>query len=216
MPAKFETIKFEVEFISPLIGSTPDPETLKQHVMPKDLDKSKEAEEIAAMQQQIVEETGDEAPIENIKGVTRFPRLDGVPAMWDYQWKGYLKSAMTALKRVQGSYSSQIVAHRQIISTLVAVTPRCIPLILPAGGEIIEERRTIRAETAQGPRICIGTAEYAPIGTKMQLSIRYPVLSVKVPKKAAKSPLATSEPVGNLMRLAMIEVLDLGEFTVSI
>ncbi len=105
------------------------------------------------------------------KSTTVFPRTsEGKPFVYDYQVKGFFKDACSMLKRVAGSNSSKIKAHRKIIDGLVFVQPRKIELLLPEG-EIGTCQRPIRVNTAQGERVALARSESAPAGTKIKFNV---------------------------------------------
>jgi hypothetical protein len=116
-------------------------------------------EEVAAI--------GVDAEIEKSKTV--FPRNDGAPFIWDYQVKGFLKSAAQAMNRVSGSETSKLKAFKKILTDTVFVSPRKIMLNLD--GEIGSCERPLRAETAQGERITLASSETVPAGTTFDFEI---------------------------------------------
>lgn len=104
------------------------------------------------------------------KDMTVFPRVNGKPVAWDYQWKGYFKDACGSLKKVPGSVCSGIKAYKKEIDGLIFVEPRAIPIEFD--GEIGICQRPLRAQTAQGERIALTSSEAIPDGATMTFNIR--------------------------------------------
>lgn len=104
------------------------------------------------------------------KDMTVFPRVNGKPVAWDYQWKGYFKDACGSLKKVPGSVCSGIKAYKKEIDGLIFVEPRAIPIEFD--GEIGICQRPLRAQTAQGERIALTSSEAIPAGATMTFNIR--------------------------------------------
>ena len=69
------------------------------------------------------------------------------------------------LKKVSGSKSAGLKAHKKEIDGLIFVAPRLIPLILPEGKKIGNCQRPLRASTAQGERVALAMSESLPAGT---------------------------------------------------
>ena len=104
------------------------------------------------------------------KDLTVFPRVDGKPVAWDYQWKGFFKDACGSLKKVPGSECGKIKAYKKEIDGLVFVEPRAIPIEFD--GEVGICQRPLRAQTAQGERIALTSSEAIPAGASMEFTIR--------------------------------------------
>lgn len=104
------------------------------------------------------------------KGMTVFPRVDGKPIAWDYQWKGFFKDACGVLRKVPGSACEKIKAYKKEIDGLIFVEPRAIPIQF--AGEIGICQRPLRGQTAQGERIALASSESIPAGAVMEFEIR--------------------------------------------
>ena len=84
---------------------------------------------------------------------TVFPRINGKPNgqpfIWDYQVKGYLKSAAQAMARVSDSVTAKTKAYLKIIGDCVFVSPRKIPLCYKGAdkGEVGSCQRPLRASS---------------------------------------------------------------------
>ncbi|MEA5033382.1 MAG: hypothetical protein VB025_14635 [Sphaerochaeta sp.] len=126
----------------------------------------------APSREEEVEALGIEAVVEN--GMTVFPRelVEGksVPILWDYQIKGFFKDAAGMLKKVSGTKSSAIKAHKKAIDGLLFVEPRRIPISL--SGKMGECQRPLRAQTAQGERIAIAHSETVPAGSSIEITVK--------------------------------------------
>lgn len=156
-------IKIKVTFIEELLGTASgDPKLHETYIASKSPDAATIEEEVAAI--------GVDSEIE--KSMTVFPRnLDGVPFIYDYQWKGFMKEAAGALRKVKGTESAGLKAFKKEIDRLIFVKPRMIPLILPEGGEIGNCQRPLRAQTMQGERIALSNSETVPAGTTCEFTV---------------------------------------------
>ena len=154
-------MKVRLTFIEEVLGSAPtDKEIFATYIASKGPDAMTKEEEIAAL--------GEEEVLE--KSMTVFPRTeDGKPMMWDYQVKGMFKNAAKAFGYVGGKV--KLTAYKSKIDNLVFIKERKIPYILPAGGEIGNCQRPLRASTAQGERIALANSESIPAGTTVEFTI---------------------------------------------
>lgn len=123
----------------------------------------------APSREQEVEALGIEEVIE--KGRTVFPKDEnGNPFLWDYQIRGFFKSAAQA-----GSYmggAKKLAAYKKKIDLLVFVNERKIPFVLPEGTTLSDCQRPLRAQTAQGERISLADSETVPAGSTVEFTIR--------------------------------------------
>lgn len=110
------------------------------------------------------------------KTTTVYPKKDGVPYIFDYQIKGFLKDACSALRRMKGEErakeSLKLTAYKKVIDGCIFVYPRMIKINSP--GEITLKQRPLRGQTAQGERISIACSEQLPEGCTMTFSIECP------------------------------------------
>lgn len=105
-------------------------------------------------------------------GTTVFHRNDdGEPILWDYQIKGFFKDACGALRRADATKSRELKAYKTTIDGVIFARPRKIRLQLPAGAQVGICERSIRVETAQGPRVSVCRSETVPIGTVIECEI---------------------------------------------
>jgi hypothetical protein len=119
-------------------------------------------------------------------GSSVFSRLDDQPGIFDYQVKGFFKDACSALNRcdqderddisavlgVPAGKVEKLSAFKTKIDGCIFVAPRFITFNLPEGGELGVCERSIRMDTAQGPRVALVRSESAPAGTTIELDIR--------------------------------------------
>lgn len=127
----------------------------------------KKREELEA----IASDNNDNDNEKPVQGKTVFPKLeDGTPFLWDYQIRGFFKSAASAMSYVGGDHKLQ--AYKKKIDLLVFINERKIPLVMPEGGEIGNCQRPLRGQTAQGERIALADSESVPAGTTCEFTIR--------------------------------------------
>ena len=157
-----KVIQVSVRYTEELLGTaSSNPHVHSEFVASKAPDAPSMEEEVAAIGAEAVEE----------KSITVFPRVDGRPVTWDYQWKGFFKDSCSMLKRADGTKSKGLRAFKKEIDGLVFVNPRAIPLELPEGGAIGECQRPLRASTAQGDRVALAHSETVPAGTRQRFEI---------------------------------------------
>ena len=156
-------MKVKITLIEEMLGtSSSDTKIHEEYIASKAPDAASTQEEVAAL--------GIDAVV--VKGMTVFPRQDGIPFVWDYQIKGFFKDGCSALARVKTTESSKIKAFKKIIDGLIFPQPRKIMLQLPEGTTIGNCQRPLRAATAQGERIALANSETVPEGTTMTLEIK--------------------------------------------
>lgn len=161
--------KVKLTFTEPILGTVPkDPDVYAAHIAIRAaLDDEQLAEELATVEK--VEE----------KGWTGFHKVDGEPILYDYVIKGFLKDACGMLRRATGTKSSKLTAYKKVIDGLVFAKPRRIPLSLN-GGDMGVLERPLRAQTAQGERVCLARSDTCPIGTTIEFTL-FVVGKVKQP-----------------------------------
>lgn len=104
------------------------------------------------------------------KQMTVFPKVDGKPVMWDYQWKGFFKDTCSALRKISTMESSKVKAFKKEIDKLIFVNERTIPINFT--GEMGICQRPLRAQTAQGERVALASSESIPAGATMEFTIK--------------------------------------------
>lgn len=155
---KPETIKMELEFTEPLLGTLPGDEKLaEEYIMSKHPDSVQEDE-----QKSLTDEMK--------KSTSYFARNNkDKPVLWDYQIKGFFKDACSMMRRV--TQIDELKAHKKIIDGLVFVFPRQIELVLPLEDKLSFLERPLRIATPKGERTALARSEMAPVGTKIQIEI---------------------------------------------
>lgn len=157
-----KNLKIKVTFTEELLGTaSANPEIHREFIAAHAPDAQSREEEVEAI--------GAEEVFE--KGMTVFPRVDGKPIAWDYQWKGFLKDAVGMLRKVTGSEASKVKAYKKEIDGLIFVTPRAIPIEFQ--GEMGLCQRPLRGQTAQGERIALATSESIPAGATMTFTFMF-------------------------------------------
>lgn len=156
-------LKVKITFFEELLGTaSSDPEIHEEFIASKAPDALSVEEEVAAV--------GVDEVVEKSKTV--FPKDEnGVPFMWDYQWKGYFKDATKALRKVAKSESSKITAYKQVIDKMIFPQPRKIGIHIPEGKEIGSCQRPLRGQTARGEVIALANSETVPEGSYVEFSI---------------------------------------------
>ena len=156
-------LKVKVTFNEEILGTASgDPKIHETYIASNAPDAPSMQEEVAAI--------GTEEKFE--KSMTVFPHNeDGVPFVWDYQWKGFLKDAFGMLKKIPGSECGKVKAFKKEIDGLIFVEPRRIP-IDTNGQELTICQRPLRAQTMQGERVALASSECAPEGSSMIFTIK--------------------------------------------
>ena len=154
-------VHIKLTFTAPVLGTGPANEDIyRDFIGSKAPDAASVEDEVAAL--------GADAVIE--KGMTVFPRTeDGRPFFYDYQIKGFFKDSCGGLRKVTGSESSKIKAHKKEIDKLIFPQPSQIPISFD--GEIGKCERPLRASTAQGERISLACSEQIPAGATCEFDV---------------------------------------------
>lgn len=152
--------KVKLTFTQPILGTIPkDPEIYAGYI----------ASKAALTDEALAEELASVEKVEE-KGWTGFHKVNGQPVIYDYVLKGFFKDACGMLRRVPGTRSEKLTAHKKIIDGLVFVEPRQIPLNYNGKGLGVLER-PLRAQTAQGERVTLARSDTCPIGTTMEFTV---------------------------------------------
>jgi hypothetical protein len=160
--------RVRLTFTEPLLGSTPDAKAYSAYVAQQAIDNGKYVND---EMQTLVEQP---------RGKTGFHRDSATPVIYDYVLKGFMKEACTALRRMDGTVSKSLTAHKTKIDQLVMVEPRRIALRLRKPTTDLE--RPLRADTPQGPRVTLVSSTAASEGTTMEFTVK--VLGVGVISEA--------------------------------
>jgi hypothetical protein len=160
-----DTYQVKLTFTEQILGTVPKSEDFyRDYIIGKAL---KEGVELT--DEQIGEELQTLEKMER-KGWTGFHQKDGGPAIYDYAFKGYLKGTCSSLRRISGTRSDKLQAHKKVIDNLVFVKPRLIPLHLN-GGEMATLERPLRASTAKGDRVALAKSDTCPVGTTLEFKL---------------------------------------------
>jgi len=125
----------------------------------------------AATIEEEVEAVGVEGVVEKAK--THFPKnKDGKPFIYDYQIRGFFKSACGALKmNSPESLSAKVKAHRKLVDLGIFVRDRENVFFNYNPEDFKEHSRPLLATTMQGQRACTAISETLPAGTKVCVTI---------------------------------------------
>jgi hypothetical protein len=153
------TYKFNLIFLEHLLGTVPkDKEIYAKYVAKKCPTVERLKEEVATVQE--VEEAGWTGFMVN---------EDETPFLYDYVIKGYLKDACSMLRRLKGTYSHALNAHKKIIDGLIFAKPRKVEILLNGEQGVLE--RPLRANTAQGERVALARSDFAPAGSILSFDL---------------------------------------------
>ena len=163
-----KTMRVKLTLIDEMLGTAAaDQEIHANYIASKAPDAPSRTEEIEAV--------GVEEVVE--KGMTVFPRDDdGNPILWNYQIRGFMKSACSALRTLPGTKSSKIKAYKKQVDLRVFVfsdakdrSNRKIRINL--SGPMGNCQRPLRAQTLQGERIALANSETVPAGSTIEFDI---------------------------------------------
>lgn len=154
-------IKVRVKFIEELLGTAVnDGDIYREYIASKGPDATTIEDEVAAV--------GVDGVVE--KSTTVFPRTaEGVPFIYDYQWRGYFKETCSFLRKISGTASSKIKAFKKQIDGLIFVKDRQNPINV--SGDITLCQRPLRAQTPQGERVSLSCSEAIPVGSTNEFTV---------------------------------------------
>jgi len=176
---KFQRIKVQITLSDPMLGTKPaNPEIFSDYVA------SKRPDGPAKDELESAEST-------EINGTTGFHKLDGKPFILDYQIKGFLKEACSAMRQIPSALSANIASHKSRIDLLFFVEPRSIEIQIQDGQSIGICERPLRADTMQGPRVALARSEEVPAGSIIEFTVilASPTLTNKEKVKIASDDL---------------------------
>lgn len=170
-------MKIKITFTEPLLGTlSGNKEIAEEFIISKHPDGHNEEESDAVPQDEALE-----------KSSTIFARDNGKLLIWDYQVKGFLKSACeqmvnsgTITKEELKTYRLTPYLYKKTIDKQIFVKPRRIYLNVPKDAKIdsaysLSENkfieRPLRGETMKGERICLARSESVPAGTTIIIDI---------------------------------------------
>lgn len=167
------TVRARLHFIEEVLGTaSANKEIHSEFIASKAPDAMKREQEIAAI--------GVEAATE--KAMTIFPRNEkGEKIFWGYQIKGYLKASQKTLNMLNGKGDKfYLPSYKSKLDNLVFVKATTdswkhkesgIVIHEPEGVEAHDCERSLRAETAQGPRTTLAHSETCPAGSYFDIDI---------------------------------------------
>lgn len=163
-----KNITVKVTYTEPILGTqSGNADIHAEFIASKAPDAMSREEEIAAI--------GVNEEIE--KTMTVFPKQDGKPFVWDYQWRGFFKDTCSALQRMKGEkcaeQSNKLKAYKKIIDGCVMIEPRKI-MFDGFDGNMGNLQRPLRGQTAQGERIALANSEMIPAGVTNTFSVIVP------------------------------------------
>lgn len=163
-----ETMHVRLTFIDEILGTaSSDPEIHRSYIASKGPDAVTIEEELETL-------TVDEV---TEKGMTIFSKdADGTPLLWDYQIRGFFKSACSALRAIKGTKSSKLKAYKKQIDLRIFVfadeaNKAERKIRIKTKGEIGSCQRPLRAQTMQGERVTLANSESIPAGSSVEFDI---------------------------------------------
>ena len=159
-------MKVRIKLIEEMLGTaSANPELHREFIASKSADADKLKEEMESL------------PAEDLieKSLTVFHRdTTGMPIIYDYQIKGFIKEATGALIEIAdkeikvGKTKLSKFTHKRIVDNYIFVAPRIIRLA-PVSGVCT---RPLRAETMRGERVALASSETVPAGTEFEIEIQ--------------------------------------------
>ena len=163
-----ETMHVRLTFIDEILGTaSSDPEIHRSYIASKGPDALTLEEELETL-------TVDEV---TEKGMTIFSKDEnGNPVLWNYQIRGFFKSACSALRAIKGTKSSKLKAYKKQIDLRIFVfadeaNKAERKIRIKTKGEIGSCQRPLRAQTMQGERVTLANSESIPAGSSVEFDI---------------------------------------------
>ena len=158
-------MKAKLTFIEPVLGTLSGNKDLATEFIASKHPDGLQEDEVSSIESMLEKQS------------TVFPRTDdGDPFMWDYQVKGFFKSACLAMIMMETMSKEELkklqltkYMYKRTIDKLIFVVPRKIVLVLPPEGQITECERPLRGETMRGERVSLARSEQLPVGTTCEL-----------------------------------------------
>ena len=163
-----EKMRVKLTFIDEVLGTaSSDPEIHRSYIASKGPDALTIEEELETL-------TVDEV---TEKGMTIFSKdSNGNPVLWNYQIRGFFKSACSAMRTIKDSKSSKLKAYKKQIDLRIFVfadaddrANRMIPIRVE--GAVGNCQRPLRAQTMQGERVALANSESIPAGSSIEFDI---------------------------------------------
>lgn len=158
---KTNELKVKITFLESILGTqTGDKDIYRSFIGSKAPDAKSVEEEVEAV--------GQDGVID--KGKTWFPKEDGKPFIYDYWFRGFFKSACSALRNIKGTQSSYVKAYKKKIDLTIFIKDR--KNFIENYNEITECQRPLRCSTMQGERVSIAISEEIPAGATVTFTIQ--------------------------------------------
>lgn len=159
-------MRVRLTFTDDILGTASgDPDIHGSYIASNAPDAPSMKEEIAAV---------GEAEVKD-KGKTVFPVVDGKPVFWNYQIKGFFKSACSANRNLTGTLSSKCKAYKKKIDLGIFVfadaNNKADRHIIINGEYVDDCQRPLRAQTMQGDRVAIADSEAIGKGAWIEFDI---------------------------------------------
>lgn len=154
-------ISVRITFIQGVLGTvTGDKDVYRTFIGSKSPDASTVEDEVAAI--------GEDAVVD--KGKTWFPRTtNGEPFVYDYQIRGFFKSALGALSKIKDNPCFGVKAFKKKIDQFIFIKDR--QNVIKDYNEITECQRPLRCSTMQGERVSIAISEEIPAGATVEFTV---------------------------------------------
>lgn len=157
----------KINFIEPLLGTTPGNKEIAQDYIVSKHPDGQSQEEIDSIPE-VMEKTS-----------TYFPRTDdGIPFIWDYQWKGFFKEACMAMI-MTGTHKKEELknlrlseyTYKRSIDKLIFINPRRCILQNVDLNKITMFERPLRKENFKGGNVALCRSEMIPAGATQNIEI---------------------------------------------
>lgn len=154
-------LKVKITFTQSVLGTqTGDKDIYRSFIGSKAPDASTIEDEVASV--------GVDNVVE--KGKTWFPKTeDGTPFIYDYQIKGFFKSACSAMRMATDGKSKSLKAYKKAIDLCVFVDDRKNKIENITA--ITECQRPLRAQTMQGERVSLAVSEEINAGATCTFTV---------------------------------------------
>ena len=118
---------------------------------------------------------------QDLKGVTVFFRdkKTGLPCIGDHMIYGFMKAATEAICRTQEKANGKILQSASYTQSIINQHVRIQKQFIPFSGDIAKDehgnptylQRSLRAMTAQGPRVSLAKSEYVEAGSVLKFEL---------------------------------------------
>lgn len=159
-------MRVRLTFIDDILGTaSSDPDIHGTYISSKAPDAKTKTEEIEALGEEEVKE----------KGRTIFPKnADGKPVLWNYQIRGFFKSAAQALNGIDPA--NRLPSCKSRIDQLIFVYEDADniakrDIVIHTDDPITDCQRPLRAETMQGARVAIADSDCIKAGAWVEFDI---------------------------------------------